>query len=878
MISTGSDGYARIWDIREACLKRYGSVVGKRKEYRLQLTDSEKESQMESRSNSIAESRPENLLPPLPLREGAVAGAATVSIALASAPSQARVAVPPLPAAVPLLSGAGGDANVPNQNAASGVNNENNNVVPGQFVANDEIDEGVKLLVKFKHGTAGEDVAGPGTRSRRAAVNVICVARCPLGGHFTTGSDDGICRVWEDIDDVGIAIIDQRVARGIFSRPDNVLSKRRTRASLSGKFRSIVYSRHRRAIRRLISALSGGPILELMGHVSAITDLAYSRAGDRILSASQKDGVIRIWSLGMNFVASGRNGHVTGERGVTQIVIKLTDPCSSTEKPSHSRRGPGNTSRSETSKVSCDAAVWSHDDSRVITSQSILLKQNGSDIQPGSQYLFLWHSSSGHCLMGISGAHTSQCPVVIPHPTDSSIVCTAAADGFAKVWDWERGRCVFTHRNNVEFGPVEPDERGKLAGYLDGAFSPDGTTIVLTDDDGRVTIFDSTGGAQDPEGNCMKAWMREQYFANDYYELFYDRNGYCIERGSERPPHLAPRGVRCNHSGTPWSDEVNEAFHKLIGPMPLPERDCLWRRERIRSQRRIAFGKKTVVNEGRTTIVHRGVREYDPLSTILIKASGHVGHANRPSNTGSQQFRDRPVSSSVSPGSNAGNNENTRALSENFRWRDYDDLIREQGNPEDDIDSDDEEYDPTSRNINRVDHSDDSDEDLDLDEVDAESPFRPRGRRRDVPSGERQRRAQRRAQRRDNQFVEIGSDDELVAQFMSTNNTPSGPYVRDYTIAGHFWRLSGSIGRVKRRWLRRPESLSSFEGRKIYTPQLGDSVVYIPRAHQETLKDFPSLTPPWHRWPQGAAWPVVRCSIRGIRFRFPYEDYFRGRQ
>jgi hypothetical protein len=624
-------------------------------------------------------------------------------------------------------------------------------------------------------------------------------------------------------------------------------------------------------------AADGEPLLKLMGHVSAITDLAYSHSGDRILSASQKDGVIRIWSLGTKLLT-------TTERNtaISQIVIKLTDPGAPAKKESlSSRRAHGNPARNETSKVSCDVAVWSHDDSRMVTSQSVLVKQSGSEIQPGSQHLFLWDSSTGHCLMGISGAHTMQCPVVVPHPTDSSLLCTAAADGFAKVWDWESGRCIFTHRNVVEFGPVEPADRNKLAGYLDGAFSPDGTTIVLTDDNGRITVLDSAGTQQESDTHSALAWMREQYFANDYYELFYDRNGYCIERGSERPPHLAPRGVRCNYSGSPWSDDVNEAFRKLVGPMPLPEQFCRWRRERIRSQARLSMENIKTVIGGRETKVRRGVREFDPLSTIVIKAAGHVNERSKqPTSLRSQHASSETANANSGRSGTSGNNResSSRALSANYRWRDYEDLIRDQGNPDEgEEDSDDEEFEPNSRNTGVVNNSDDSDEDMELDEGEMETPSRPSGRRSQAASGERRQRAQRRSQRRDTQFVEIGSEDEMIAQYMSTNNTPSGPYVRDYNVAGHFWRLPGS-GRVKRKWLRRAESDSSYEGRKTYTPQLGDSVVYIPRAHFETIKEFPSLTPPWQRWPQGTAWPVVRCCVRGIRFRFPYEDYYRASQ
>ncbi|KAL7577495.1 hypothetical protein ACA910_004776 [Epithemia clementina (nom. ined.)] len=51
-------------------------------------------------------------------------------------------------------------------------------------------------------------MVGPGTRSRRAAMKVLCVIVCPTGGHFTTGADDGICRVYFTDDDEAIGLAD----------------------------------------------------------------------------------------------------------------------------------------------------------------------------------------------------------------------------------------------------------------------------------------------------------------------------------------------------------------------------------------------------------------------------------------------------------------------------------------------------------------------------------------------------------------------------------------------------------------------------------------------------------------------------------------------
>mmetsp|Transcript_9846 Transcript_9846/g.23194 ORF Transcript_9846/g.23194 Transcript_9846/m.23194 type:complete len:2231 (+) Transcript_9846:109-6801(+) len=854
LVSTGSDGYARQWDVRQACLKRYGRLVGKREEYRLRLNAQEKAAEdTRRRSDKSFQIRSPALLPPLPVREGAAPPAAAPAPAPVPQPAArennqmvsppGRVVVPPLPADVPPLPGMGGNN--------AGQNNGDDDNTPGQFVANDLLDEGVKLLAKFKHGTTGEDAAGPGTRARTAAVKVICVARCPVGGHFTTGCDDGICRVWPDSEEWRVKVIDQRKMKGVNNAGAN---------SAPNQERSNPVDQ---------------PLFQLMGHVSAITDLAYSHGGERILSASQKEGVMRIWSLGEKMAELDSQSSRSDHAGVRHILLRLTNPGSSGDTSGSSRRRRGQNSQRNSSRVSCDAAVWSHDDSKVLTSQSVLVKQSGTEVQPGSQYLFLWDSLTGQCLIGISGAHSMQCPVVIPHPADASLVCTAGADGEAKVWDWESGRCLFTHTNKVEFGPsVDPADRNKVAGYLDGSFSPDGTTVVLTDDDGRITILDCSITM----GRNASSWMREQYFASDYYELVYDRTGYCIERGSERPPHLAPRGVRCTHSGTPHGDDINEAFgrSRLIGPMPLSEKLCRWRRNQIRGKSSSSLNKQVlpVSQSGFGVAIRRGIREFDAKSTIIIRGSCHVEKSDSVAEPVQSNVRQ-----SASPAGNGSSNTNTqRSLSNNFQWRDYEDMLHDQGDEE--IDSEDEEFEPASRGRRLNDageNSDDDESDEELYDVEDEIDSSRRNSRRRRSQGlAEERRSRRRSRRQDRDFVDIGSDDEEIAEFMSTNNTPSGDYVRDFNIAGHFWRLHGNRN-VARLWLKRYESDTSYKGLKTYTPQLGDSVVYIPRAHYESIKDFPSLSPPWQRWPEGAVWPIVRCRIRGMRYRFPYIDYYRSR-
>jgi hypothetical protein len=490
--------------------------------------------------------------------------------------------------------------------------------------------------------------------------------------------------------------------------------------------------------------------------------------------------------------------------------------------------------------VSCDVANWTCDDSKIVTSQSELVKQSGTDINPGSQFIFLWDSSNGGCLLGIAGAHEKQCPAVIPHPFDPNILCSAGADGFLKMWDCESGRVFFSFENSLEFGPHDPNDDGKACGFLDGSFSPDGTELVLADDSGRVIVFDCSQ-ATDVKKQQTPMWMREQYFANDYYDLLYDPNGYCIERGSELPPHLAPTGVRCSHGGVPHADIVTRAFKKLIGPMPINERQARFNRRRVALLKKEALGREV-------DIPGCAVRCFDAKATIVISGSGPLGLI--------ESTESAPIEAATNASvPQRGSSTQRSRLSSNWRWGDYEDLARNEGAIEDYEDPDDEEYEQTGGRRASLDTTDvDSEEEEDdMSATFEDSPVRSR--------------------RRSSRYEE-GSDSEFD-EFMSTNTTPSGPFAADYET--HFYRMASKTP-LLREWLQRTESNTGFAGRKCYAPQVGDTVAYIPRAHYEVIKMFPRLSRPWMQWPRGAVWPVVRCVIRNLRYRFPFKDYFTPRQ
>ena len=644
---------------------------------------------------------------------------------------------------------------------------------------------------------------------------------------------------------------------------------------------------------------------EFTGHMNSITDLHYSHAGDRILSASQKDGVARIWS----WTESALEGGGAKFENLKQIVLLMKKPSTST----FSSGAPSSRTQTDGPSASCDVAVWTADDSKIVTSQCCLVKPSSNEIVEGSQYLLVWDSSNGQCLLAICAAHSSQVPVVVPHPTIPTVLCSAGIDGFAKLWDLEKGECILMHKNNIDFGPMaDSNEQRKVGGYLDGSFSPDGLSLVLTDDNGRFTLFNmaepedgssqrsmsSRKSSSSDQESRIPSWIKEQYFANDYYELYYDSNGYCVERGSGRPPHLAPRAARCSFTGAPWAEDINYIFARLFGPSPLPIDMCKRQRDAVRSSTflwGLENSSSSFMNSDRASLVSY----FDPVRTISIdgRANSSVSLSYAPARNGTRVDEPLvgPTHAQAIPRANRRSApSNVRRLSSNYLWRSYDDILREEAGPEDEEDSDDDDYVASASNryadddeLDLSDSYDESEEEMDSDS--------PRRSRRSTSRSARVRRHRRRRNRaisfeqrsrtrptrvsarlvtraQADGYKESDSD-SYVEEFLSTNNTPSGPYVEDYTVAGHFFRLPDS-GLVMRRWLSRTESRTSHSGIKNYSPQVGDSVVYIPRAHYETVKKFPTLDAPWKHFPHGTKWPVVRCSVKDVRYRFPYEQYY----
>ncbi|KAL7551928.1 hypothetical protein ACHAWF_015148 [Thalassiosira exigua] len=867
LVTCGEDGLARMWDVRKAAMNKYSDLRQRWSQYSLPKPD--------DAANHPETDRQEH----------------DESISMAVNPPNAA-----------------DDSGARNNLAGIGLDGY------GDFVFNNRIDKGVSVIAQFQHGSPQEDHALQGrvTRTTGKPIRVMCIARCPVGGHFATGTDDGLGHVWADDDDWIVEFRDRESSKfelvddGVARTLDPMATKQETPTPSNAPSKE-----------RLLATLRG--------HRNPVTDLEYSKAGDRILTGSLKDGVVCIWSWGkegaMTSVGTSVGANSPGLRprveffgDISQLVIELSP--ASQDGSSAVRTSKQKSSLSASSHavpVNCDGVAWTCDDTKVVTSQSSPAKASSSEIIPDSHMLYVWDSHTGKCLIGIKSSHSSPCSAVASHPTLPSVFASAGADGVVKVWDLERGDCFFTHKNALTHGPVEPGTpRAKLCGYLDVQFSPDGLKLVLTDENGRVTILDTLvpsmsrlpgAGGADAARYSIPAWMSEQYFANDYYDLRYDVNGYCVERGSGQPPHLAPEGVRCNHEGMSYPECVRAVYKMLEGPLSLPESLTRWGRDDIRSRGAQIRAEGGLISHNTHKKARKLVRGPEPVvaseTTAIITTDGKLVHDER---------KDVPFSSSghnafgtAGHGTLNASSPPRRQLSSRYRWSDFNDLPESEDEHEDE---DDEEF--VHGSSNRILGDDDLEEDnLDhddhIDDEDSVSGPRPR-RRHNQTAGAGYRLGRRRArggqaaadesheqhqparassrQTTRRTYQELFSDDEELYEMLSTHTEPTGNFSEDWTESQHLFKMPRGEGDLARRkWLSRTTYQGLSLGRKRYCPQVGDSVIYIPRAHDEVIKKFPvqDYLQPWNLWPKHSSWPVVRCSVLHVRYRFPYEVHYKTR-
>ncbi|KAF2304775.1 hypothetical protein GH714_037926 [Hevea brasiliensis] len=157
----------------------------------------------------------------------------------------------------------------------------------------------------------------------------------------------------------------------------------------------------------------------------------------------------------------------------------------------------------------------------------------------------VWNAADSSLVHSLTG-HTASSYVLDVHPFNPRIAMSAGYDGRTIVWDIWEGIPIRTYE--IGLG------RFKL---VDGKFSPDGTSIVLSDDVGQIHLL-NTG-----QGESQKDAKYDQFFLGDYRPLIRDSAGNVLDQETQLPPHR--RNIQdpiCDSSMIPYPEPYQTMFQK----------------------------------------------------------------------------------------------------------------------------------------------------------------------------------------------------------------------------------------------------------------------------------------------------------------------------
>lgn len=227
LVTTSQDGWARVWDVRLAAVKRSVNVLGARLDYSWVSFDYESSSTaslIKKKGNNMREqyhlamshSEDDNECK----KYGKTNGLEPIDIDKISTTSGSKAA--DIDKLEPRkISTRFDESSMPIEDRREGMNSLSldgpgqGQISLGAFVSGSSMDQGVILIGNLFHGgsaaTPAESTQSVTRRSRSKAVSVICVSRCPLGGHFATGSDDGVGRMWSEDEETRIEDLDSQL-------------------------------------------------------------------------------------------------------------------------------------------------------------------------------------------------------------------------------------------------------------------------------------------------------------------------------------------------------------------------------------------------------------------------------------------------------------------------------------------------------------------------------------------------------------------------------------------------------------------------------------------------------------------------------------------
>ncbi|KAK4775805.1 hypothetical protein SAY87_023766 [Trapa incisa] len=155
----------------------------------------------------------------------------------------------------------------------------------------------------------------------------------------------------------------------------------------------------------------------------------------------------------------------------------------------------------------------------------------------------VWNASDGGLVHSLTG-HTDSTYVLDVHPFNPRIAMSAGYDGKTIIWDIWEGKPI---REYVI-------SRFKL---IDGKFSPDGTSVILSDDVGQLYIL-STG-----QGESQMDAKYDQFFLGDYRPLIQDTFGNVLDQETQLAPYRRNmQDLLCDYAMTPYEEPYQSMYQK----------------------------------------------------------------------------------------------------------------------------------------------------------------------------------------------------------------------------------------------------------------------------------------------------------------------------
>ncbi|KAG9139756.1 hypothetical protein Leryth_021435 [Lithospermum erythrorhizon] len=297
---------------------------------------------------------------------------------------------------------------------------------------------------------------GQSSSTAQHSHQIFCCAFNASGTVFVTGSSDTLARVWS----------------ACKSSTDDTEQPIHELDILAGHENDVNYVQFSGCA--VVSRISVPETLK-EDNLPKFKNTSYNH--DNIVTCS-RDGSAIIW------MPRSRRSHGKAGRWVRAYHLKVPPPPMPPQPP---RGGPRQ--RILPTPRGVNMIVWSLDNRFVLA--AIM------DCR-----ICVWNAGDGSLVHSLTG-HSESTYVLDVHPFNPRIAMSAGYDGKTIVWDIWEGK------------PIRIYEIGHFR-LVDGKFSSDGTSIILSDDVGQLYIV-NTG-----EGELQKDSKYDQFFLGDYRPLIQD--------------------------------------------------------------------------------------------------------------------------------------------------------------------------------------------------------------------------------------------------------------------------------------------------------------------------------------------------------------------